>query len=315
MPTADEFWHVATQVVSERGGLVVGFAENATQPELGSTLDNVLGFTAPRPPTVVSLSDWTDWREQVDAFYRLRPYWGRGKVGDPKAKYYRVKFRDLDGIASNSLSRSITHSPFPSSLSIPSFGGYAEPASTLQGAPFWIRLLARLIDFVIHYLTGFIAGLIFVFLLAVASGGQPPLWVLRRISVIHVPVFIAALFGAVAYQVICTSIYGSTLGKLLLSLQVVKDDGSLCPPKSAIIREVAYFVDAMFFGIVGYMAVRGDIQQKRYGDQWAGTIVMKRANVPPASRQGALRFVLGLMLGISADIAFMMIGLLVQMNS
>jgi len=157
--------------------------------------------------------------------------------------------------------------------------------------------------------------LLFVFLLTIASGGQPPLWVLRRISTIRFPLFVAALFGAVAYQVICTSIYGSTVGKLLLSLQVVKDDGSPCPPKSAVIREFAYFVDALFFGIVGYMAMRGDPQQKRYGDQWAHTIVMKRVNVPPTSRQGALRFVLGLMLGISADIAFMMVGLLVQMNT
>ena len=41
---ADEFWLVASQVVSERGYLVIGFSEGAEQLELGSSLDNVLGF-------------------------------------------------------------------------------------------------------------------------------------------------------------------------------------------------------------------------------------------------------------------------------
>jgi hypothetical protein len=44
VPLADEFWSVASQVVSERGYLVIGFSEGAEQPKLGSSLDNVLGF-------------------------------------------------------------------------------------------------------------------------------------------------------------------------------------------------------------------------------------------------------------------------------
>ena len=38
MPLADEFWSVASQVVSERGYLVIGFSGGAEQPELGSSL-------------------------------------------------------------------------------------------------------------------------------------------------------------------------------------------------------------------------------------------------------------------------------------
>jgi uncharacterized RDD family membrane protein YckC len=315
MPSVDEFWQAAAQVVSERGGLVVGFREDSTQPELGSTLDNVLGFEARSSPIVASLSNWMDWKEQVEAFYRLRPSWGRGKVGDPNAQYYRIKFHDLDRIALSSASGSIADSSLPSSLAIPSFAGYAAPIVGLQGTPFWLRALARLIDFAVHYLTGLIAGFLFAFLLAIASGGRPPLWVLRRISAVHLPMFLTAAIGSSLYQVICTSIYGSTVGKLLLSLQVVQDDGSPCRLKSAVIRELGYFVDALFFGLVGLMAMRDDPQQKRLGDQWAATIVCKRANVPPESRQTALRFVLGMMLGICADIALMTVGMLVQINS
>jgi len=92
MPTVDEFWRIAAQVASERGGLVVGFTRDSEQPELGSPLDNVFGFAPQSPVTVISLSDWADWIEQVEAFYRLKPDWGRAKRGTADANYYRVKF-------------------------------------------------------------------------------------------------------------------------------------------------------------------------------------------------------------------------------
>lgn len=314
MPTEDEFWKAAVQVVAERGGLVVGFTEASEQPELGSTLDNVMGFRPPHIPTVTRISDWTDWKEQVELFYRLRPSWGRGKTGDPNARYYRLEFSDLNGISPNPSSDSITAlPPFDTRLAIPSFGGYAIPVGTLQGVSFWPRASARIIDFLLHYLVGVIAGTLFGLLLAVGAGGRPPVWILRRLSQAHFPVFAAGLFGSMAYQVICTSVYGSSLGKLLLSLRVVQDDGSPCRLKSAVIRELGYFVDALFFGLIGYAAMRGDSRQQRHGDEWAQTIVCKRAKVSQ-NGEGALRFVLALMAGVCTDIALFMVGLLIQIN-
>ena len=68
MATVNEFWKVAAQVASERGGLVVGFTKDSEQPELGSALDNVFGFAPQTPVSVIGLSDWADWVEQVEAF-------------------------------------------------------------------------------------------------------------------------------------------------------------------------------------------------------------------------------------------------------
>jgi uncharacterized RDD family membrane protein YckC len=184
---------------------------------------------------------------------------------------------------------------------------------TLQGVSFWPRAGARVIDFVVHYLIGFAAGLLFVFLLAIASGGHPPALILRRLSHMQVPLFVSSLLGAMAYQVICTSVCGSSFGKRILSLQVVQDDGSPCRLKSAIIRELGYFVDALFFGVIGYAAMRGDSRQQRHGDEWAQTMVCKRDDVPQ-SAQGGMRFVLALAVGIWADIALLMVGMLIQMN-
>ena len=324
MPTANEFWKVAAQVASERGGLVVGFMKDAKQPELGSALDNVFGFAPQAPVRVISLSDWADWVEQVEAFYRLRPGWGRAKRGDAGANYYRVnfeakaksKFDEFDGLMSSNASASLdTSSSFSPSVDIPSFGGYAAPLSGFEGASFWPRFFARIIDFVIHNLAGLLAGVLFVLILAIAAGGRPPVSVLHRLSQTSAVNFVAGILGLFAYNVICTSVHGSTLGKLLLSMQVIQDDGSPCRPKSAIVRELGYFVDVMFFGVIGYFAMREDPEQKRHGDDWANTIVCKRAHVPAASKRDWMRFVLGLLLGIAADIAFLMTGLLIQMNS
>jgi uncharacterized RDD family membrane protein YckC len=320
MPSVNEFWEVATQVASERGGLVVGFTKNSEQPELGSALDSVFGFAPQAPVTVISLSDWADWVEQVEAFYRLRPDWGRGKRGAADANYYRVKFKgkfdEFDASMNSASSPAFgASSSFSSSVDVLSFGGYAAPISGFQGVTFWPRVLARLIDFVVHYITAFLAGFLFTLPLAIAAGGRPPAGVLQQVFQRHFATFVAGILGMFAYHVICTSIHGSTLGKLLLGMQVIQDDGSPCRPKSAILRELGYFVDALFFGLIGYFAMHEDPEQKRLGDGWADTIVCKRAQVPSASKRDAMRFVFGLLLGITADMALLMIGWLIQMNS
>lgn len=277
MPTADEFWAAAEEVVSERGHLVIAFSEGSEQPELGSMLENVLGFKPQQRISVIGLTDWKDWKEQVETFYLLRPTWGLGHAGDPNATYYRVRF-------------------------------YAE------GTPFLPRAAARIVDIVLlSYLVRF-ARWLFRFLLATAAGGAPPTWVLLRMFHHRLWLTLAIVLGSFAYQTICTIVYGSTLGKLLLSLQVLEDDGSPCRPWSALIRELGYFVDVTFFGFVGYVAMQGNPQHKRLGDTWAHTVVSKYPKVPQQSKRTASRFVLGLMLGSMAHLAVLLLAFLVMMT-
>jgi len=328
MPTVDEFWRIAAQVAAERGGLVVGFTRESEQPELGSALDNVFGFAPQSPVTVTRLSDWADWIEQVEAFYRLKPDWGRAKRGTADANYYRVKFDttkfetgklDSKFNGYDSPMRSISNTSFGTSAAYSSmtaaFGGSATPLSGFEGVTFWPRLLARVIDFVVHYVAAFVAGFVFALILTIAAGGHPRAWVLQRIFEPHFFRYATAILGWIAYNVICTSVHGSTLGKLLLRMQVVQDDGSPCHPKSAIIRELGLFVDVQFLGLVGYFAMREDPEQQRLGDEWADTIVCKRAQVPSTSERSGTQFVVALLFGIAADIVLLMTGLLIQMNS
>jgi len=68
MPSANEFWEVASEVASQRGGLVVAFVGDGPPPELGTTLHSVLGFTAPAAITISSVLIGTTGRNRSRLF-------------------------------------------------------------------------------------------------------------------------------------------------------------------------------------------------------------------------------------------------------
>ena len=67
------------------------------------------------------------------------------------------------------------------------FGGYATEPGGLAGVSFWPRLAARVIDLVVHYCVSFAAGIFFTILLAAASGGHIPFWVMVKLRHAGVP--------------------------------------------------------------------------------------------------------------------------------
>ena len=114
---------------------------------------------------------------------------------------------------------------------------------------------------------------------------------------------------------VSVSVHGSTLGKHVLSMVVVQEDGTPCRVGSAIIRELGYFVDSFFFGLVGYPVMQENLKKQRYGDQWAHTVVCKRSSVAPDRLRSDTRFALGLTLAMMADAALTIVGLLLRINS
>jgi uncharacterized RDD family membrane protein YckC len=193
---------------------------------------------------------------------------------------------------------------------VPTFGGYAPAPTQLQGVTFWPRVGARVIDLIVHYIVGFFSGILFVILLMIASGGHTSPVVLAKLQHTGIMGFVFALVGSFAYQVVFTTLHGSTVGKIALSMVVVQEDGSPCGFRSALIRELGYFVDAMFFGIIGYTAMRDDPKQQRHGDDWAHTIVSKRPLIAPDKLRGGDRFVIALVFALMVDAAFAMVGML-----
>jgi uncharacterized RDD family membrane protein YckC len=197
----------------------------------------------------------------------------------------------------------------------PSFGGYFPQPGEIEGVAFWPRAGARIVDTILHYVVGFCAGILFAVLVFVAAAGHPDPLQVAKMAHPGIIGFVVALLGAVAFHTICESVHGSTPGKLLFSMVVVQEDGSPCRPTGAFIRSLAYFVDALFFGLIAYFAMQKSAKEQRHGDEWAHTIVCKRSRVSPQNLRSVGKFMLGLFLAIIVDAALIMIGLLMALIS
>ena len=202
----------------------------------------------------------------------------------------------------------------PPVIEPPSFGSYT--AAGLVGAGFWVRAAARIIDTIVHYMVCIAAGFSVGIVIGVyATMTHQPIARLVGRAQAGGFAILFALLGSVVYHAVAESVHGSSAGKMLLSLVVVKEDGTPCGFKAALIRSLAYCVDALFWGIVGYMARQKSPQQQRHGDAWAGTVVCKRDQVQPQNLHGGGRFVLGLFCAAVADAGLFIVGLLLNMLS
>ena len=67
--------------------------------------------------------------------------------------------------------------------------------------------------------------------------------------------------------------------------------------KGAFIRDLAYHVDALFFGLVGYISMEKGPLRQRYGDGWARTVVVKTSVFRPEPSRQAWRMIAGILMG------------------
>lgn len=201
----------------------------------------------------------------------------------------------------------------PMEIHLSALDGYAGLPGALQGVGFWPRALARIIDLLVHYAAAFAAGFLFTLMVIIAAGGHVTRLTFLKLDHLTVTSFILSLVGSIAYHTICEGWHGSSLGKLMLSLVVVQENGSPCRFGSALIRSVGYLVDSLFFGVVGYTAMDRTVQEQRYGDSWAHTVVCKRADAPAASLRTGGRFVAALFIALLVDMALTMVALLTKL--
>lgn len=191
-----------------------------------------------------------------------------------------------------------------------SFGGYISQPGAIEGVGFWPRFAARCIDLAVHYVVTFFVGAVCGVVLVIASHSTsvPFRILLAKLSGSKALTIFFSLLGYFSYYVIGESFHGGTVGKLALSMVVVQEDGSPCRFGSAVIRSFAYYVDALFFGLIGYFEMQKTVQMQRFGDHWAHTVVCKRSAVPPQYLRSAERYAVGLFLAILADAILVSIG-------
>lgn len=171
------------------------------------------------------------------------------------------------------------------------------------GAGFGLRAGAQVIDLIIHNVLGLVIGLatgILIGLYAFATG-TPPSLLTAKLQVTTPIGYILALTGYVVYHAICEGMHGATLGKLIFKIHVLKEDGNPASIGSAFIRSLAFYIDALFFGIVAAASMRSSELQQRLGDKWAKTVVVERSIYNQYEWPSGWKFVLVFLLAMAAD--------------
>lgn len=184
-----------------------------------------------------------------------------------------------------------------------------EIPDTAEYARFWRRAAARLIDAAVHWLLGFIAafGTAVYFVVMERLTGNSSAVSLRNMRRMTFTGLALVLLAYILYGAISEGLHGSTLGKRLLGMVVLREDKTPCGILAGAGRWIAFLVDSILFGIVGYYAMGTNKREQRYGDQWFRTVVVKRRSVPQAVLRSDVRFVFVFILAVLAEIVTMVI--------
>ena len=88
--------------------------------------------------------------------------------------------------------------------------------------------------------------------------------------------FLLLVSLGVAYYVVCEAATGATLGKRMVGIRVVGEDGERLTFGAALVRNLIRIVDSLFFYFVGFMFALTSKRGQRLGDRAAHTIVVRR---------------------------------------
>jgi uncharacterized RDD family membrane protein YckC len=164
-------------------------------------------------------------------------------------------------------------------------------------AGFGIRALARVIDAAVGVIIGLLASITALLVSVVRDPtADPDTWLGVMDDLTFVGT-VMSILGNVAYHAITEAVGGASIGKLVCRLRVVTDDFMAPSFRATVTRSAAIVVDGLFFGLIAYRKMSNSPLQQRYGDDWAGTAVVRTGQTPAGAR-GAWRAVLGVVLGL-----------------
>lgn len=165
----------------------------------------------------------------------------------------------------------------------------ANESAPLRGAGFWIRVLARILDLIygsiLGFFSGFVSASIFLFIFPSVPSKMEPTMAVFLVGFALVEV------GAILYHSVCDSYFGASLGKLICGLRVTDLQGARCTLRSAIIRELVFYIDSLFLGLVGYVSMSRSNLKQRFGDVWGRTLVIRASDVPDNYRTPGSQFI------------------------
>jgi len=150
------------------------------------------------------------------------------------------------------------------------------PEVMLEPGGFAIRAVAHLIDLGVTMVLGLASGVFAGIVLAVLDragsitpGGE------QRVGIASGGSFVLGLVASLLYHAIAEGLGGATAGKAIVGLRVLTEDQKPCTFPKALGRNLAYYFDALFFGLVAWSSMSSSPMRQRYGDKWAKTIVVR----------------------------------------
>ena len=145
-------------------------------------------------------------------------------------------------------------------------------------ASFLSRFLAYTIDFFIIFFLIFFTVTVLIFIIAFANSTLEGNKILKVINTILFLLIVGIIFGIYFfYSIIFLTFKGTTPGKRIFNLVVVKENNKKITFFTALLRELlGKIVSGLFFGI-GYYWVIWDEKKQTWHDKIAGTIVIKKS--------------------------------------
>lgn len=144
--------------------------------------------------------------------------------------------------------------------------------SSLENAGIALRFVAVLLDAVIVFFPlGIVVGLM-------TGGGYAERGDGYANAGINVGgnAFLLLLPLGLAYYMVCEAATGATLGKRMVGIRVVGEDGEHVTIGAAIVRNLLRLVDALFFYLVAFVFAVTSTRGQRLGDRAAQTVVVRR---------------------------------------
>jgi uncharacterized RDD family membrane protein YckC len=149
--------------------------------------------------------------------------------------------------------------------------GHADSRS-MENAGLPLRFVAVLLDAVIVFFpAGIVVGLL-------SGGGYAETGDGYANAGINVGgnAFWLLLALGVGYYVVCEGATGTTLGKRMVGIRVVDEDGEHLSFGQAVVRNLLRLVDCLFFYLVGAIFALTSPHGQRLGDRAAHTLVVRR---------------------------------------
>jgi uncharacterized RDD family membrane protein YckC len=137
--------------------------------------------------------------------------------------------------------------------------------STLSYQGIGPRLVAQIVDTVVLVVLFLLVGFVLSGSFAFEYQGEAAYPFLTAYGLI-----------VILYYAILEGTMGATVGKKVVKIKVVKDDGSACGIGPAFVRTLLRVIDALpFLYIIGLVLIARSEKKQRLGDRLAGTLVVK----------------------------------------